>query len=265
MELRFLKTSAVSTLVHDISSNVLRYQQNGFDDLDLFSSNYSFQSASGLFNAQELESLVIPDSHSDYEADNSYKVFNAFPNLSRYEATDPRLWTFYCHNYALDYTRARYAKKLQKEDSLGISNEIYKHFFANNNNRDLIRNNSLARLWWNYKIAQDADASNAQEMLKVLLVNTDFRASIVERTSLFSSNSFKALLQFAYKKFKNDPKDIYFSAPRGSGGLDEVNHYNYRHAAKFLNRLGGWVNLSIVEVEEIVELMSQDEMAFNNK
>lgn len=265
MELRFLKTSAVSTLIHDISNNILRYQQNGFDDLDLFSSNHSFQSAGGLINAQELESLMIPDSNSDYEVENSHRVFNAFPNLSRYEATDPRLWTFYCHSYALDYTRARYERKLQNEDSLGISKEIYKHFFANNNNRDLIRNNSLARLWWNYKIAQDADPSNAQEVLKVLLINTDFRASIVERTTLFSANSAKALLQFGYSKFRNDPKDIYFSAARGTGGLENSKHYNYRHAAKFLNRLGGWVNLSILEVEEIVEMIRQDELAFSNR
>ena len=259
MEIRFLKTQTIAILTQQLRSNLEVYKSGSFEHLDLGSPENSFQSSTGSVVMQDLEGLMIPDSKGDYEVENSWRVFAAFPQLSRYEAADPRLWTYYCHMSALDYTRKRYSSKLEVADEATIAKNVHKHFFAVNNNRELLRNNSLARLWWNCRIATDVDPEKAYEILEVLLINTDFRAAHIERPLQFSTNAFKALIKFARQKYAANRDDLYFIAPRNAGDQSKCKHYNYRHAALFLNRLGGWVNLSMLSVDDIVGLIVEDE------
>ena len=262
MELRFLKTAAIGELVRAIPENLKRYTEGDFADLELDAAFWSFQSRDGCVNLQDLESLLLPDENSNYEVENSVRVFEAFPKLSRYEAADVRLWTFYNHATALDYTRARYGKKVEGKDLPEQCKEIEKHFFASSSARDLVRNGSLSRLWWNARVCFDASPKNGHELLRVLLINTDFRASHMERTSEFATNAFKASMLFALEKFKADPSDLYFIAPRSSQKLSDCTHYNYRHALKFLNRVGGWLNLSLFSAEQLVDMLKNDEEKF---
>jgi len=259
MEIRFLKTQTIASLTKQITSNLELYKSGSFEHLDLGSAENSFQSSTGSVNVQDLEALMIPDDTGDYEAENSWRVFSAFPCLSRYEAADPRLWTYYCHLSALDYTRKRYSSKFGVTDEATLAKNIHKHYFAVNNSRELLRNNSLARLWWNCRIATDVDPEKAYEILEVLLINTDFRAQHVERPLQFSTNAFKGLIKFARQKYIANRDDLYFIAPRNAGDQNRCKHYNYRHASLFLNRLGGWVNLSILSVDDIAGLICEDE------
>jgi len=100
-------------------------------------------------------------------------------------------------------------------------------------------------------------------MLRALLINTDHRASFIERPTQFSTNAFQAGLLYSLKKFKEDNKNIYFDAPRSTkGAAKEVTHYNYRAALAFLNRLGGTVNLNLLKPTEIMDLIAKDEDVF---
>lgn len=263
MGIRFLKSKAVSNLSENAESNIDRYTHGDFTDYGLDEFDFSFE-ASGTINVQQLSTLLLPTTDENFEAENSEIVFGAFRDLTRYQAADPRMWAYYCHMYALFYARARYPKRFSKDVSKDIFiTSVNAHFISGSQNRNLLRNNLLARLWWNSRIVNDIDQKNAPELLRVLLINTDHRAAFMERPSQFSTNSFQAALLYSLKKFKENNKHSYFDAPRGSKeAVKNTSHYNYRTAAAFLNRIGGSINLNLLNHSEIIDLITKDEERF---
>jgi hypothetical protein len=264
MPVKFFKTESLNALLSQISENLESYQNgdftnNGFDD-----PQHSFESL-GDVNIAELETLQIPTALDNFEAENSEIVFGAFREITRYQATDVRMWTYYVHLFALEYARARYKKIVSSDESVALT-AIRNHVFASNESRYLRRNNALARLWWNQRLVLDVDPYNTPELLRVLLINTDHRATLIERPTGFASNAFCAKLLYSLEKYRETPRHQYFDAPRQRSGAEaSVTHYNYRHANKLLNRLGGATNLAFLKPEEIVEMIRRDESNFNDK
>lgn len=263
MGIYFLKEEAFSNLITNIAENKDIYLAGEFSTSDFTKSEISFESK-GTLDPEVLKTLQEPFDNKNYELENSVIVFRAFREITRYQASDPRMWSFYCHTFATKYARARYAKKFNNEVDLSqLIGSVRMHFFGGNQSRELLRNNLLARLWWNYRLVMDVDENLAEDLLKVLLVNSDHRNSFVERPTQFSTNAVKARLLYSFDKYKNDPSDIYFEAPRGSKDEQTIsNHYNYRAAARFLNLLGGTINLNLLSCDEIIDLMFEDEMKF---
>ena len=263
MGIRFLKSKAVANLIENIDQNIDRYHSGDFSDYGLDESEYSFESL-GIVNVQQLTTLLVPTNLDNFEAENSEIVFGAFKDITRYQAADPRMWAYYCHMYALPYARARYPKRFSKEVSKDIFVQaVNAHFISGSQNRNLLRNNLLARLWWNSRVVNDVDQKNAPDLLRVLLINTDHRAAFVERPTQFSTNAFQAALLYSMKKFKENSKHAYFDAPRGSReAIKNTSHYNYRTTVTFLNRVGGSINLNLLKPMEIMDLISKDEERF---
>jgi hypothetical protein len=266
MAIYFLKEETVEKMIADISINRDLYMNDGFELGRLSSLELAFESK-GKVNLDVLTSIQVPTESASFEVENSKIVFSAFEEITRYQASDIRMWAFYCHLYATKYARARYPKKFNNENNLGdFINSARMHFLGGSQSRELLRNNLLARLWWNYRLVKDVDEDSADELLRVLLVNSDHRNSFVERPTQFSSNSIKAALMFSCFKYKKDAKNIYFDAPRGSKEeIKSITHYNYRAAARYLNLLGGTINLNLLSTDEIMELIFKDEMKFQQK
>jgi hypothetical protein len=263
MTIRFLKSETIADLLSHVEDDREIYIKGSFATNDLDSSLKSFES-SGAVNIQQLATLILPTNKDFYEAENSEIVFGAFRDITRYQAADIRMWAYYSLTYGLPYARKRYpAKFVTNTSAEDFASSIDSHFFKPNNSRNLIRNNVLARLWWNARVVNDINTSTAPEMLRALLIHTDHRAQFMERPTQFSTNAFQAGLMYSLKKFKENNKNIYFDAPRSEQGANEmVTHYNYRACAAFLNRLGGTVNLNLLSASEIVELIAKDEESF---
>jgi hypothetical protein len=265
-QIRFLKAATVFKLVEDIPANTQHYLDADFKDLGLNLDSLSFASNSSDCDFKILKKLLIPTAANNFEAENSEIVFNAFKGITRYQGADPRLWTYFCHTTEVaQYILARHRSKFDPSDIVKTHKSIETHFIAAGQTRFLVRNNPLARLWWNYKVVSSVDDKNASEMLRVLLIDTDFRATHMERPTQFSSNAFKASLSFALLKYKESKEHIFFNAPRSGKLAGHVNHYNYRDVAKLLNRLGGYMNLSFVSVPKIVESIIRDEENFYSR
>ena len=263
MGIYFFKEETIEKMVSDIPLNKNKYLFEGFQVQDLARKDSSFESK-GQVNHDLLKTLKEPDESSSFEADNSITVFNAFEEITRYQASDIRMWSFYCHAFALNYSKARYPNKFNDQvKSLDFVNYVRMHYLGGSQSRELLRNNLLARLWWNYRLVKDVNDLIADDLLKVLLVNSDHRNSFVERPTQFSSNSIKAALMFSHYKYSNDKDDIYFDAPRGSKEeIKNTKHYNYRTAARYLNLLGGTMNLNLLTTEDIQGLIFEDEQKF---
>ena len=263
MGIYFLKSEAIAGLYSTIEADKDLYLKESFSEYGLGSPLKSFES-SGSVNTQELSTIHLPTQDDFYEAENSEIVFSAFRDITRYQAADSRMWSYYSLMYGLPYARKRYPAKFKADTSLEeLFNCVDMHFLKSNDSRNLLRNNILARLWWNARVVNDVDPRTAPEMLRALLINTDHRASFIERPTQFSTNAFQAGLLYSLKKFKEDNKNIYFDAPRSTkGAAKEVTHYNYRAALAFLNRLGGTVNLNLLKPTEIMDLIANDEDSF---
>jgi len=266
MAIYFLKEETVEKMITDISLNRERYMNDGFELGHLSNLELSFESK-GRVNLDVLSSIQVPAENASFEIENSQIIYSAFEEVTRYQASDIRMWAFYCHLYATKYARARYPKKFNNEINLGdFTNSARMHFLGGSQSRELLRNNLLARLWWNYRLVKDVNEDLASDLLKVLLVNSDHRNSFVERPTQFSSNSIKAALMFSRYKYKEDVKNIYFDAPRGSKEeIKNITHYNYRSTARYLNLLGGTINLNLLSTDEIMKLIFEDEMKFQQK
>jgi hypothetical protein len=263
MGIYFFKEEAVEKMVADIPLNKNKYLFDGFLFEDLTGKDLSFESK-GQVNHDLLKAIKDPDDTSSFEVDNSITVFRAFEEITRYQASDIRMWAFYCHAFATNYSRSRYPQKFNDQaNSLDFVNSVRMHYLGGSQSRELLRNNLLARLWWNYRLVKDVNESIADELLQVLLVNSDHRNSFVERPTQFSSNSIKAALMFSHYKYSNDKDDVYFDAPRGSKEeIRSTKHYNYRTAARYLNLLGGTMNLNLLTTEDILGLIFEDEQKF---
>jgi len=263
MAIRFLKSETIAQLLFHVEDDKDRYIKGSFSGYDLDSPLNSFESA-GAVNIQELATLLLPSADNFFEPENSEIVFGAFRDLTRYQAADSRMWAYYSLMYGLPFARKRYSAKFQSTSSIeDLSEAVDMHFLKPNNSRNLIRNNILARLWWNARVVNDIDSRTAPEMLRALLINTDHRAQFMERPTQFSTNAFQAGLMYSLKKYKENNKNIYFDAPRSvKGAMKTVTHYNYRATAAFLNRLGGTVNLNLLKPTEIMDLVARDEESF---
>jgi hypothetical protein len=263
MPIRFLKSETIAQLLSHVDDDRDLYIKGSFSSYGLDSPLSSFESL-GAVNIQELATLLLPSADNFFEPENSEIVFGAFRDITRYQAADSRMWAYYSLMYGLPFVRKRYPAKFQISNSLeDLTEAVDMHFLKPNNSRNLIRNNILARLWWNARVVNDIDPRTAPEMLRALLINTDHRAQFMERPTQFSTNAFQAGLMYSLKKYKENNKHNYFDAPRSSkGAAQTATHYNYRATAAFLNRLGGTVNLNLLKPIEIMDLISKNEESF---
>jgi len=206
MAIRFLKSETISELLSHIEDDRDLYINGSFSGYGLDSPLKSFESE-GTINIQELATLLLPTSDDFFEAENSEIVFGAFRDITRYQAADSRMWGYYSLMFGLPYVRKRYQAKFQSATSIDdLTNAVDMHFLKPNNSRNLLRNNILARLWWNARVVNDIDPRTAPEMLRALLINTDHRAQFMERPTQFSTNAFQAGLLYSLKKYKENTK-----------------------------------------------------------
>ena len=119
-------------------------------------------------------------------------------------------------------------------------NYVQDHWFAKNS-RSRMSDNSLSRLWWIAHIAGRVPDSSVDEVLKNLLFNSDYRSSLLERsTSANAINVVVSILSISQKAFDN--------------GV-EFNRDKFRSFMKKVNFIGKRTSLPSLSVEALEELL----------
>ena len=262
MLVRYLRESKLEELSASVLENIERYRHGNFEDYGLDNPIWSFSSSETKFSPQDLETLLIPNATSNFEAENSLIVYKAFREITKYQACRPGLWTYYCHMNGLEYIRNRYRKEFFDDDLEKAVKSIIQHCFSNGSNRQLTRDNALSRLYWNgCLLSRIEPAEHRNKAARVLLTNTDIRASLVERPALITSNAFEAAIDYLIHKYEEEgPKGKFFL--RSKSGVSDQRNFGYREMFKFLNRLGGKLHLNLLEPEEIVAFIRDFETNF---
>lgn len=133
------------------------------------------------------------------DLENAIALYEAFPELTETQASDPRLWAYLTHVTLRDYVFARWPlggsceqiKGDDKQQSM-VSDFILSHWFASSGTDRLLRRNAAARLWWPVHLTYapwlrepeffaDLETADPYRFTKILLSMESIYAEVLER------------------------------------------------------------------------------------
>lgn len=191
----------------------------------------------------DLRDLQMPDGfkqEKNKDLENCKIIGESLRNLKPSQATDERLWATLCFDRYAPYARARWpldqATTLEKKE-----NRVQEHWFARTN-RNRMRDNAIARLWWMAHIAQKVDSNSYDTVLSTLFFNSDYRSSLLERNSSANAiNVLVSVLEISQEAFAN--------------GI-EYNRENFRNFMKQVDLLGKRTSLPSLSKEDLKVLLA---------
>lgn len=210
---------------------------------------YDFESLSEEFEIQYLPlqfdldptniDLLLPsDNKSESDKENLKTIYNAFNHLTPAQATDERIWATLSVRYFSEYTLLRWP--LPNNESK-VAKHIKSHWLCGPGVRSRVRDNSISRLWWMGYLVHQLGDWHPDEVSDVLFNNSDYRASIVERSSSASSyNVVGAILSITKEAFNN--------------GI-QYNRENFRSFMKEVNYIAGRSNLAALTQVQLIGLL----------
>jgi len=189
--------------------------------------------------------LKIPDAKSDYDLENSKRLFEALSSISLSQASDPRLWTYLTHVKFWKYMRKRWSidKSLKAEDlSKAIGPLQDRYFLIGDRSRGLTRN-GVARLWWAGYTCQsfDDNGQNNFDLARPLFLKQDVYSSFMERAYSKNKTVMNALLSILLKKYLE--------------GKVFDDRQKVRALAKYLVMVGGVSILDAMNHQKLSELI----------
>ncbi len=170
--------------------------------------------------------LVSDGSPSATDLENSIKIYNALRDkITEVQATDERLWTYFCHETFWEYMRWRWPV---------TQSSIQWRYFVNGNSSRALARNGIARLWWFAHLTYDQNRCNPYELTEVFLRHQDIQHNLIERNFGRSPEVLRATLEFLKAHPEVAGKDAYVKL------------------GKILNRWGGVCVLDCLKTKEIV-------------
>jgi hypothetical protein len=225
--LLYLEAKTIEDLYSGILENITKYRDGNFDDMVTsggWGCNLSMDYEKSYF--QELDSSNNPEA----EVENSLLIWRALNGLTPAMAREDRIWTRISHVDCIDFSRKRW---LKEKDDVALAKDVRTHFFAPSwtSCRD---DHSIARLWWNSKIAKDLRPYDQRGALKLILKRADIRNNFVERAWTSSRNTIATSILDIMENVE------WVTEKEG----------NFREFMKAVNRMGGGL---------VFELMSEAE------
>lgn len=187
-----------------------------------------------------LEKLVLPEGftqETNKDLENCKILGDNLNMLSAAEATDERFWVTLCFGEYSEYTKTRWP--LAKAQN--PTNHVQDHWFARTN-RNRMRDNAVARLWWMANIAKRVEVTSYEEVLKTLFFNSDYRSSLLERNS--SANAINVVISILSISQKAFAQGIEFERAK------------FRSFMKHVDFIGKRTSLPSLSLEELEEILS---------
>jgi hypothetical protein len=183
--------------------------------------------------------LLMPEGitqNNNKDTENCMIISKVISGLNPSQATDERLWVTLCFDQFSDYTNSRWPLSRAKS----IENHVADHWFSKTN-RNRIRDNAVARLWWMSQIAKRVPDTSIEQVLEVLFFNSDYRSSLLERNS--SANSLNVLASII--KISKESFD------RGQA----YDRESFRTFMKQVDFIGKRTVLASLEVETLLKIL----------
>jgi hypothetical protein len=143
--------------------------------------------------------LMLPDSTSNYDKQNSISIYNAFNFLSPVLASDERIWVTLTFCNFSEYTNARWL--MPSQDDTDLTKNLLNHWFALTA-RDRWRNNSISRLWWIGQFVENLENIKKDDAYEILYYNSDLLTSFLGRSTLASyKNIASSVIRVTHKYY----------------------------------------------------------------
>ncbi len=169
------------------------------------------------------------------DAVNALAVYRAMDQLTRYQASDERLWVYLCHTTFANYSRARWLGKGRTSSIDGDVRRVRNHFFAKGN-RAVFRDNAISRLWWLGSIAYDIDRERPDEVLNLILFRQEVRSSLLDRVGISSNRRvLQMICRIMGEHWREDQDKRLFSRVAFRDWMKEINR---RGGVLLLDALG---------------------------
>ena len=129
---------------------------------------------------------------SQTEAENVERVYGALKDvLSPSEATDERLWAWFCLDYCFDFVKYRW--KIKPNTTASVIESHY--FFQDGGVRRALNRNAIARLWWLGYYTYDENEDDPYTYTKWLCQHADYILHIIERNLSSNPKILKAFIR----------------------------------------------------------------------
>ena len=123
-----------------------------------------------------LPNLLIPNSDSNFDLENSYVIGNALSEITPSVARDERLWVTLSFNHFSDYMAERWPSNSTTNDKL--LRNFNNHYFGSSS-RARWRDQGISRLWWTSYFASRIEGITKREALEVLYSNSELLNSFM--------------------------------------------------------------------------------------
>ena len=190
--------------------------------------------------------FVMPESDRvSHDIENAILVHNAFPNLTRVEAGDPRLWIRLTHFEGWAYMRKRWDVGQHAEDpDKAVRYALQHYFLAGSSPSRALTRNGISRLWWYAYLTHDPARTDPYELTRVLLSTLDIAQQLLERNFGRADR-----VRTGFLEYLRDCGDTL-----GNTGREKREHI--RHLAKQLNLRGGLSLLDTMEEPTLCNLLT---------
>lgn len=205
-------------------------------------SSYSLTYAPTSYCLNRQEKILLPQGFSqgqNNDTENCGRVLNLLPGLSPAQATDERLWVTLAFGDCAEYMRARWPFRMSVEDKL--SRHVLNHWFASGV-RGRMRDNGISRLWWMGYVAERVPGMTSSEVHEILFANSDYRSTLLERSS--TTNSMPVLAAI-----------LAVSKAAFESGMP-YDRAVFREFMKHVNIMGGRRNLAAMDTSMLVAIFS---------
>lgn len=190
-----------SEFINGLISKLSRNESTGL----YLKENFSFLDSAVLPNlripASARIKLLLPDSKSNYDFENSVLLFDEYKSLTPTESTDGRLWTYLAHVDFWEYMQKRWPIENKSEDKRGEF--ILEHWFLNPPNAvNLTRRHGISTLWWGAYMTYDSERENPFELTKELFSMLDYASTLISGSQGRNKNFTHAVLEFVIENKK---------------------------------------------------------------
>lgn len=235
----YFTEEAYEKLVNDIPNNTKHYLEKEEWLTSYFSSMPDFFKMStvsvGDFTPSYTEGKKDELQKSQEDLENTRLIYNAFKNLTPYQASNKYMWTYLCHaipKYFV-YIQDRWLQDERK-------NTIKNRFFVTTPG-SLLNDNALSRLWWYGHLTYDEHGENPYALTEILLTNQTICTDVMDTSNRMNINRMKGIL-LAIRDFQKE-----------LSGREGITDY-FRDCKKFLNHYAAVTTMEFLDVEEIREL-----------
>lgn len=185
--------------------------------------------------------LLIPEKDNFFEYENAIKIFQAYKDIDRTQATDTRIWTYLAHITYWKYMKARWPIP-ENESSEKTITFILQHWYMKSSDSKSISRHGIASLWWGTFITYDKNRTDPFELTREFFSKQDYKRVIFEENICFYKPLVQAILEYVIEN-----KEIF----------EKYWAYRIRFLIRKLNFISGYKVLSSLDKTKIKSIINE--------